>query len=377
MAFQNWYDKNYKKILVLPAIIVLISILYIGFFYYQNNDIMNKDVSLTGGTSITFSSDLNAAQVQQELSDKFSSISVKTISDGTGTQKSLILIVPGENSSEVRSILENYLGYELTNENSSVEFTGSSLGADFYQQLIRAVVLAFLLMALVVFLVFGENKKVKVYTMIITIILTRITFPSSRFLNILVLFSGIVLFFYSLYISKTKKYYIYTLITFATFLIIYIFPIYILIIPLAIFLFIVYTKISIPSMAVIFSAFADIIIPLAIVDFIGMKISSAGIIAFLMLIGYSVDTDILLTTRVLKRQGDSVNKAIWDAFKTGTTMTITSIIAVAVALVLVYNFGSILNQIFTILLLGLVFDLFNTWVTNASIIKWYVEKEKK
>jgi len=120
------------------------------------------------------------------------------------------------------------------------------------------------------------------------------------------------------------------------------------------------------------SAFADIIMTLALVDFIGIKLSTAGIVAFLMLIGYSVDTDILLTTRLLKKH-EGVNTALFGAFKTGTTMTITSIIAITAALIVVFPFASVLNQIFTILLIGLGFDLFNTWVTNASIIKWYVE----
>jgi len=122
------------------------------------------------------------------------------------------------------------------------------------------------------------------------------------------------------------------------------------------------------------SAFADIVVTLAIVDLIGMKISTAGIVAFLMIIGYSVDTDILLTTRLLQRK-EGVNKAIFGAFKTGTTMTFTSIIAIASALIVVYSFSSVLNQIFIILLIGLGLDLINTWATNASIIKWFVEKK--
>ena len=92
-----------------------------------------------------------------------------------------------------------------------------------------------------------------------------------------------------------------------------------------------------------------------------------------MLIGYSVDTDILLTTRLLRRH-EGVNTALFGAFKTGTTMTITSIIAIAVALIVILPFASVLNQVFIILLIGLGFDLFNTWITNASIIKWHVEK---
>jgi len=26
-------------------------------------------------------------------------------------------------------------------------------------------------------------------------------------------------------------------------------------------------------------------------------------------------------------------------------------------------------------MIGLFFDIFNTWVTNASMLKWYVEKK--
>jgi preprotein translocase subunit SecF len=98
-------------------------------------------------------------------------------------------------------------------------------------------------------------------------------------------------------------------------------------------------------------------------------------VAFLMMIGYSVDTDILLTTRVLKKK-HSINQEMYDAFKTGITMTLTSLVAVATALIVVYNFQSVLNQIFTILLIGLSFDIINTWTANASIIKWYAEKHK-
>ena len=114
---------------------------------------------------------------------------------------------------------------------------------------------------------------------------------------------------------------------------------------------------------------------LTVFNLLGFKISSAGIIAFLMLIGYSVDTDILLTNRVLRRHDESLNKKIWGAFKTGMTMTLTSLLAVVFALIIVGSFSIVLTQIFTILTIGLFFDMFNTWVTNVSIIKWYAIKK--
>jgi len=46
-------------------------------------------------------------------------------------------------------------------------------------------------------------------------------------------------------------------------------------------------------------------------------------------------------------------------------------------LFIVRSFSSVLTQIFTILSIGLVFDIMNTWVANASLLKWYAEKKHK
>jgi len=131
----------------------------------------------------------------------------------------------------------------------------------------------------------------------------------------------------------------------------------------------------IPSLAVIAAAFADIIMTVAVLDIAEIKLSVAGIVALLMLIGYSVDTDILLTSRVLKGR-ESINQRISGAFKTGMTMTLTVLVAVAISLIFTYNSSETLRQMFTIILIGLGFDIFNTWVTNASILKWYAERKK-
>ena len=145
---------------------------------------------------------------------------------------------------------------------------------------------------------------------------------------------------------------------------------------MAIVVFIIF-RTAIPSLAVILSAFADIIMTITVVDLFGMRLSLAGIIAFLMLIGYSVDTDILLTSRLLKRKEGTVNEAIYGSFKTGMTMTLTSIAAVGTSLIIIYTISDVLRQIFTVVLIGLLFDIINTWLTNASILKWYVESKNE
>ena len=55
-----------------------------------------------------------------------------------------------------------------------------------------------------------------------------------------------------------------------------------------------------PTLAVILAAFSDMVVTLSIFNLTGMQLGKGGIAAFLMLIGYSVDTDILLSTMVLK-----------------------------------------------------------------------------
>jgi preprotein translocase subunit SecF len=143
---------------------------------------------------------------------------------------------------------------------------------------------------------------------------------------------------------------------------------------MAIVVFILF-RTGVPSLAVILSAFADIIMTLVTVNLLGIKMSGAGIIALIMLIGYSVDTDILLTNRILKRNEGTLNSRIYGAFKTGMTMTLTSLFAMGIALFVVKSFSETLTQIFTILVIGLGFDIFNTWITNVSILKWYAKSK--
>jgi preprotein translocase subunit SecF len=130
----------------------------------------------------------------------------------------------------------------------------------------------------------------------------------------------------------------------------------------------------VPSVAVVLSAIADMAMTAAVMNIIGIPLSLGTTAALLMLIGYSVDSDILLTNRVLKRQG-KLNDKLMGAFHTGIIMTSTTL-AATMALFLVSWFGSvqILMEISAVLLVGLVADILNTWLTNVGILKWYVLK---
>jgi len=336
--FTKFHDRNYKLLLLIPLILVISSFIYMGFFYSQHHDFMYKDISLTGGTSVTINDEkIDLTDLRNAISSKLEGVQIREISDLITQKQIAVIIETRSNDSQTREILEDYLSYKLNDENSGFEFTGSTLSEGFYSQLMLAILFAFTFMGTVVFFIFSKNIKIKILLAFLSLLIPFLFFAIHVIsINQAFIFSGIIL--------------------------------------LVNFFF--YTKYSIPSMAVIFSAFADIFMTLVLVNILGMQISSAGIVAFLMLIGYSVDTDILLTIKAIKRDGGTLNRRIFDSFKTGITMTLTAIFSVLIALIVIGSFSSILSQIFTIMLIGLMFDLINTWLTNVSIVKWYVLKSK-
>ncbi len=286
---QHWHDRYYKKLLLIPLVLIVFSFIYMGIFYSQHDDFFLKDISLKGGTSATVYASVDISALKEALVQEFGEVNVREVSDLITGEQIAVTIETTAEVEETKIFLEDYLGYELGDENSSFEFTGSSLSESFYRQLLIAILVSFIFMAIVVFIIFRN---------------------------------------------------------------------------------------FVPSAAVVLAAFADILMTLVTLNLLGVKMSSAGIISLLMLIGYSVDTDILLTNRVLKRHEGSINERLSGALKTGLTMTLTSIVAVGVAFLVVKSFSVTLTQIFTVLLIGLFFDIFNTWITNASILKWYIKSKE-
>ena len=127
----------------------------------------------------------------------------------------------------------------------------------------------------------------------------------------------------------------------------------------------------VPSVAIIVSAFSDIVIPLAVLSLLQVELSLGTVAALLMLIGYSVDSDILLNNHILRRRGEFY-ESTYAAMQTGVTMTLTSIAAMTVMAVMA-NFYNIelMAQIGFVLVVGLTADLMNTYMLNLSLLRWY------
>ena len=296
-GMKKIYEGQYKKLLIIPFMLLLIAILLIGLKAAATGDFINRDVSLKGGVTVTIPTEqkIDILQLEDIISKKFpkNDVSTKSLSQ-FGTQVGVIIDVDigEEHREEQIGILIEEIGKvlnrKLTTKDYSVEVIGSSLGASFFREVVTALLIAFLLMAIVVFL---------------------------------------------------------------------------------------YFRTLVPSGAVILAALSDILITLSIVNLLDIKLSTAGIAAFLMLIGYSVDTNILLSTRVLKRKEGTDMERIYGALKTGITMSLTTLIAMTAALI--FTQSEIIKQIMIILLIGLLVDLINTWIQNVGILRLYLERKAR
>jgi len=130
-----------------------------------------------------------------------------------------------------------------------------------------------------------------------------------------------------------------------------------------------------PSVAVVFAAAGDIIIAAAVMTVLGVPLTLGSLAALLMLIGYSVDTDIVLSTRVLRMNRGSVQSRMWSSAKTGITMSSGGIAGFTLLYIVSTSIvgPSELSNIAAVMVIGLVADIPLTWLGNTAILKKYVE----
>ena len=303
---KHIYEFHYKKLLIITLLMVFLSVAQVGYQIYSTSyyvgdqfhlgEFMKKGVSLKGGLSITVNNEeldvskVEISSLEAQLLSKFprADISVREQTD-LGERISVSIDAALENQKDIdelkKALTKLLPGLQKDLIDKNTVAIGSSLGDSFFKQTFKAMLIAFVLMAIVVFIYFRQ---------------------------------------------------------------------------------------PIPSSAVLLAAFSDIITTLAIVNLMGMRISTAGIAAFLMLIGYSVDTDILLSSRVLRTKEGTILDRVYSAMKTGTMMILTTGAAVIVAII--FSQSADLTQIMTIILIGLCVDMPYTWIQNAGILRWYLEK---
>jgi len=308
MNIRNIYESNnYKKLLILPIISVVICI-----FLIQN---VSFGIDLSGGTLMTapLNTDIDALTLEEEISEQFDleDLTVRVI---TSITSEVSIQFKGE-----RSLISAQEMLEAENFAGSIEISKT-----FTEDLNLTTHL---------------SEQADTY------------YSKAReiFKNSLITFAGIKIG------ADTGDFSVDEVI-----LIFYFF------------------RAPIVAFAVIQAAFFDVMFGLAALGLLGIPLSMPTIAALLMLVGYSVDTDIMLTDRVIRRKEGTPGGRVVGAMKTGLTMTGTTLGAV-IGLFVVASMTNIplLTSISLVLVFGLIGDIISTWFTNAPLVLWHMERKRK
>ncbi|MBI2148282.1 hypothetical protein HYU23_01245 [Candidatus Woesearchaeota archaeon] len=283
---ESFWSKNYKWLMFIPIIILIISLVLIGAKFARTGDLFNKDVTLRGGIAATIYTD--KVFIEEEVKSALGvEATIKKLGDiTTGKQLGFIIEVSDLTEEQLKVILKDKLNLEITKENFSIEVTTPKLSQAFFKQLMIALLFAFILMGISVFIAF---------------------------------------------------------------------------------------RTFVPSIAVIAAAFMDITITVAIINLLGINVSTAGIVALLLVIGYSVDTDILLTSYSIKKKEGKLFDRMWHSMKTGLTMTACATVVMLTGLIL--SNSLVIREMFLIIFIALIVDVISTYFTNAGMLWNYCKRK--
>ncbi len=105
-----------------------------------------------------------------------------------------------------------------------------------------------------------------------------------------------------------------------------------------------------------------------------IQLTRASMAGILLIFGYAVNTNILLSTNIIKRKGGTDRERAGNAMSTGMKMSTTSAAAM-IALNLVTTAPE-LNQISAVIAIGILVDMVNTWLLNSGLIIRHQESEE-
>jgi len=291
----DFYYKNYKKLILIPIILLIFNLSVLAYNYFSTGSIVNMDSSLKGGVTLTFNYDkeIDSNALKLYLMEKLGTDDIEIVLLANQFSGKIIgyEILAESNTSKDLLItnIETFINDKLVEENISFGLQGSVIGDNFVKESSWLFVIGFLLIFAVSYIFFKE---------------------------------------------------------------------------------------FIPALTINISTLADIIGILSVFNLMGIKIGSVTIGALLMIIGYSSDSDILLASSIFKKKDGDLKERLGSSIKTQFTMNLTAL----VTFVIMFALSSVdaIKQISLVLMIGIFFDLINTWLASASIQRLYSEyKEAK
>ena len=139
---------------------------------------------------------------------------------------------------------------------------------------------------------------------------------------------------------------------------------------------VLYFRHPVPVVIMLISGIFDGIAMLSFMGLSNIPLNLATMAIVLMMVGYSIDTDVVASTFVFKRRKEgNIYQQAERAFLTGATMSITTFIA----MLIIYAVGFLTRNITVIrmanvMIYGVIADLIITWAFNTPLLIWIGEK---
>jgi preprotein translocase subunit SecF len=140
--FVAFYLRNYKKLTLIPLIILAFSISVLGYHYLRTGSLVKEDISLTGGWEVVVPSNVSLQQIS-----RFSPTQIRNVFTGKVQGYEFELPANYTNSSVI--MLLNSLG--VSRSEASINYVSPSLA---YSAIINAVYLILIAFVLVFFISF-------------------------------------------------------------------------------------------------------------------------------------------------------------------------------------------------------------------------------
>jgi preprotein translocase subunit SecF len=281
--FADWYSHHYRKLMIIPLIVFLACAGLMVEQFVRTGELFPRDIELSGGVMVTVETEEMPSGAKAALEDI--GLAVKEIHKyGTG-ELIAVAIEGGPEFNETEIV--NFVNATFPGSKYDTRTVGPSMGESFTRSAVTAIVIAFTLMALMLWFIF-------------------------------------------------KK--------------------------------------PIVALTVVLSGFLNVFETSALMVRFGLKLAPHTIGALLMLMGWSVDSEVLFDTKLLKdREGEPKQRAL-KAMK--TAMTMSSAVFASLLGLYIISTASLVEDIALILLIGVFFDTINTWFQSLGMVLWYAEGQK-
>jgi preprotein translocase subunit SecF len=146
-GFWEFYEKKYKKLIIVPLLVLVFFTSVILYTKLTTGEFFRKDISLKGGTSVTFyTSEISG--VEEWLKQAWGEdTQLVIISNPIGGFKGYDFRVGRQLSiSEVKEKLSELTGNVVTEDEFSMGFQGASIASSFFKDSLVIIAISFLLM---------------------------------------------------------------------------------------------------------------------------------------------------------------------------------------------------------------------------------------